>query len=103
MNEDSLKTLRMLRESEEEQIKEIANNMGVTVDELHSSSSIVIEAVASCLISYDEAICLGLLDEEQVVDLIGIENAIEENILTEEEAERWELESNSLIEVVNVE
>lgn len=48
------------------------------------------------LFSYDELICLGLLDEETVVAEIGYTEAIAEGVLTEAEAEQWKKEDQLL-------
>ena len=84
-------------------ITEIINSLGLTSEEeLFSSNGYGFKAVEKGLVNYEEAIALGLIEEEDVIDKIGIDKAITEGILTKAEAEIWELESNSLKEVIEI-
>ena len=88
---------------EEEIITEIVDSLGLaSEEELTSTMANCLKAVDEGLIEYDEAISIGLLEAEDVVEKIGLEKAVAEDVLTEDEAEQWKLESNSLLKVHQV-
>lgn len=87
---------------EEEIITEIVDSLGLaSEEELTSTMANCFKAVDEGLIEYDEAISIGLLEAEDVVEKIGLEKAVAEDVLTEDEAEQWKKEEQQLKGVVS--
>ena len=81
--------------NEEEIINEILEFIGVSsIQELGTQD--VFKAIENNFVSYNDAICFGLIDDETVIEEIGTEKAIAEGILTETEAIQWEKETQEL-------
>lgn len=72
----------------ETRLIEIATTMGLTEDELNSSKEYGFEAVEQGLTDYNEVIDLGLLDLYDVVERIGIKQALNDGIISKLEAEQ---------------
>ena len=81
---------------EEELKTDILTTFGITEEELYSSVEYGYRAVEEGLISYDGAINLDLLPEEDVIEKIGIEKAIAEGILSKAEAIQWQKDTDNL-------
>ena len=75
-------------------IADICDALDLSSDEeLYHDRSNQLKAIDNGLISYDEAVCLGLMDTEDVVDTIGLDEAVSNGVLTKAEAKQWERES----------
>ncbi len=93
----------------EETTAEIISVLGLSSEEeLLGSLCYGLKAVDKGLVDYEEAISLGLLEAEDVVERIGVEKAVAEGVLTEAEAVQWkketeELKSNALMHLKEME
>lgn len=72
----------VLEEFEVESEEELLNNYG-TKDFYKKAKEGVF--------SYDELICLGYLEAEDVIETLGIEKALSEGVISKEEAEGYKI------------
>ena len=73
---------KVLEEFEVESEEELLNNYG-TKD--------FYKKAKEGALSYDELICLGYLESEDVIETLGIEKALSEGIISKEEAEGYKI------------
>lgn len=80
-----------------ELLNDLLEEFGVTSEEelLNNGVKDFYEKAKDGVFSYDELICLGYLDLDDVVKTIGIEKALSQGVISKEEAGQYKKESLS--------
>lgn len=55
------------------------------------------------VLDFDELICLGYLEDVDVIETLGVEKALNEGIISKEEAKQYEEESKLGLKGINLE